>query len=456
MYENWIELRNELIFEASSWNFEERCEAVCRRYEKITEKKSRREAAGLLAEVAVDLRSYLPRWKLKDVSGFALAAASNRLLQTVRELGEAELAGEAEKKIEDLQNSRLIYMTELKEQGKSRTSWGNDNALGIMESMRRGASFVTTNPPIVNMARKELPEEFGKRRDAINRRWPEEPLEKRLWRFTMETVLDSCRALRAVYCLTDGQEGYVNYQVNPKNFESSEKMLEEIEFVYKELSARLGGKPNVVFKVPGTKASLETVRQATAEGIGVNITVDFAVSQMKAFSEVIEQGIADKSFVTVMAGRLDTPVGEELKSAGVEDAQTLCREASRLVTKRVYEETLAGCRKTMVLVASLRGPWNFNASLTSGKGAPLVISAFPNKAEEFDCLGRGSLISSLTAPVDEAVLRELNKSQIFQKAYGPDAMKPEEFAEYAPVKATLSGFVKEYEELEHFLSENER
>ncbi|HIT66307.1 MAG TPA: hypothetical protein IAB61_03565 [Candidatus Merdisoma merdipullorum] len=456
MYECWIQLRNELIFEAAPWNLEERCESVCRRYRKRYKnapEEERREAGQLLKELAVDLCSYLPRWNMKDVSRFVLESGSKRLLETAAELGGQELVSQAEEEKAAFADSRLIQMTELKENKKSGTAWGNDNALGIMECMRKGASFVTTNPPIVNTARKEKPEEFDRVRDEINRRYPDEPVEKRVSRFTLEAVLNNCRALRSVYRLTGAKEGYVNYQVNPKNFEDSEKMIQEIEFAYEELSRRLNGKPNVVFKVPGTAASLETVRQVTAEGIGVNITVDFAVSQMKAFADVIEQGIADKSFVTVMAGRLDGPVAEDLKEAGVENADVLCREASRLVTKRAYEELLPGYKKTELLVASLRGPWNFDASLAPGGGASMVISAFPDKAGEFDGLGRGKLCSTLTKPVDENALADLEKSETFRKAYEPDAMKPEEFAAYGPVQATLSGFISVYEELEEYMAQ---
>ena len=248
MYECWIQLRNELIFEAAPWNLEERCESVCRRYRKRYKnapEEERREAGQLLKELAVDLCSYLPRWNMKDVSRFVLESGSKRLLETAAELGGQELVSQAEEEKAAFADSRLIQMTELKENKKSGTAWGNDNALGIMECMRKGASFVTTNPPIVNTARKEKPEEFDRVRDEINRRYPDEPVEKRVSRFTLEAVLNNCRALRSVYRLTGAKEGYVNYQVNPKNFEDSEKMIQEIEFAYEELSRRLNGKPNV-------------------------------------------------------------------------------------------------------------------------------------------------------------------------------------------------------------------
>ena len=35
----------------------------------------------------------------------------------------------------------------------------------------------------------------------------------------------------------------------------------------------------------------------------------------------------------------------------------------------------------------------------------------------------------------------------------PDAMKPEEFAAYGPVQATLSGFISVYEELEEYMAQ---
>jgi len=55
-------------------------------------------------------------------------------------------------------------------------------------------------------------------------------------------------------------------------------MIDESEALYEQLEKELGGAPNVVFKVPATKAGIDVVERLTEQGIGVNVTVNFAVS----------------------------------------------------------------------------------------------------------------------------------------------------------------------------------
>lgn len=79
-----------------------------------------------------------------------------------------------------------------------------------------------------------------------------------------------------------------------------------------------------------------------------------------------------------------------------------------------------------------------------------MISSFPDKWEEYDSAPR-NLVSNIASPVREDILSELNKSDIFRKAYEYGGMKPEDFDEYIPVVQTLTSFIKVYEELKEYM-----
>lgn len=461
MYENWVALRNELIFEATPCNFERRCEAALVRYEKSFQNANhaeKEELAQLLTDAAIDLCSYLPRWTLcakgieNPVAKETLQKYADAFLAAAEGFGFADKAAAARKEIASFGSSKLMKLTQMAEDGQINNYWGNDNGIGIMEAMRRGAALVTTNPPIVNMARKARPDVFDSVRDAIKAAYPNASAQEKISRLTMDVVLNSARALRPIYRLSGARLGYVNYQVSPKNYQDADKMVEEVEFAYRTMGEALGGKPNVVFKVPGTYASIEAVRRLTAQGIGVNMTVNFSVPQCIAFAQAIESGKADLSYLTVMAGRLDGPVAEELEKAGVPDAEETAKLASRLVTQRVYNDVLLknGYKHTEILVASLRGPWNFDASITDLNASRIVISSFPDKAEEYDAEA-GAIVSEIGTEVPPEKMADLKKSDIFVKAYEPDAMKPEEFDSYIPVQLTLGAFIEVYGELEEYV-----
>ena len=97
--------------------------------------------------------------------------------------------------------------------------------------------------------------------------------------------------------------GYVSLQVNPKIHDDPTTMIADIKSLYRELSDRLAnGVPNVVFKLPATQAGLEACKHITELGIGVNITVNFAMFQQLPFAEAIQNGKALASYLTEMPG----------------------------------------------------------------------------------------------------------------------------------------------------------
>ncbi len=230
-------------------------------------------------------------------------------------------------------------------------------------------------------------------------------------------------------------------------------MAADIEWLYERLHERLGGTPNVVFKVPGTQAALETVRRVTAKGIGVTITLGFAVDQHLAFAEAIETGKAPVSFLVMMNGRLDDPIRDELAGLGVGDAAELAKWASTAVVRRSYELLYrAGtARRSSLLIASLRGPWNVDAAITAA-AAPVFITSFPDKTEEYDAQER-DLVSHIDQPIPANTLTALRCSALFRQAYEPGAIGSAGFDTYYPVAITLKAFAAAWDELAAWLAQ---
>jgi len=444
MDKKWIEYRDRIIFDSDANSFESECEKV------------RRELAGsdgrLLSELTIDLMSYLPRWITGNENGALDAAVKKQAAENAALLsGGQDAPGKIKAEAAAIQKSNLVKMSRLADKGAINNRWGNDNGLGLMNAMRRGAALVTTNPPIINMARKAAPEFYDKVRDSINAEHKNDRAETRISYLTLNVVLNNCRALRGIYEKTGHQLGYVNYQVDPNNYKDAQKMADEVFFVYGKAQDALGYKPNIVFKVPGTQASLDAVRTVTKSGIGVNITVNFSVSQSLAFADIIEQGSAEKSYVTVMAGRLDDPVAAELEKSGTSGAAEISRNASCAVTRKVYRELLEnGLAKTEILVASLRGPWNFDASITDNSASRIVISSFPDKWEEYDSRPR-DIVSHINDRIPAEIMDTLNKSDIFRKAYEKGLLAPDGFDSYVPVVQTLGSFIDVYQELKDYM-----
>lgn len=90
--------------------------------------------------------------------------------------------------------------------------------------------------------------------------------------------------LRATYDETDGRHGFVSFELEADLARDTEGSISAA----KDLRERIA-RPNVMIKVPGTPEGVPAVRELTAAGVNVNITLLFSVD---AYEQVAEAYIA--------------------------------------------------------------------------------------------------------------------------------------------------------------------
>ena len=455
MKHEYLELRKKLLFDTSVQDFSSTCSMIREDYAKGFQSASgtrQQELKEILAGLTTDIQSYLLRWNLQRPEN------DEQLSQSIVEQevfanyalleswGAKELVAAIKDEVAEIQQSNFRKISAMSDAGDMNVRLGHDYASGLTKTLRKGAILVTTNPPLVNMARKDDPTHWDAVKDRLKAENPGASPQDLVSLLTMEVVLQNCRELRPIYEATQGQYGYANLQICPRNSTDAVKMAEEIEWLYEKLTQALGGTPNVVFKIPGTRAALETAKRVTGKGIGVTVTVSFSVDQHLAFAEVIEQGKAPISFLVMMNGRLDDPVKEELQGLGLSDAAEVAKWGSTAIVHRSYAELCEkDYSKSFLLIASLRGPWNIDGCLTDGK-LPIFITSFPDKTEEYDSQER-KIASHITEQVAEDILKKLEQSQMFRHAYEIGGLPVDEFESFYPVAKTLTSFIESYDEL---------
>jgi transaldolase len=385
----------------------------------------------------------------------------------------------------ELNRSNLRRIAEMRVSGQTLTELSNDYAAFLQYALYLGASFVTCNPPLVDRAWVAEPERWNPVVDGIIAENPKAGGDALARLVTLEVVLANMRLLRPIFLLTEGQMGCVCLQVNPHKHGDAETMISDALFIYERMQARLGGGvPNVVFKLPGTKAGLEACYALTRRGIGVTITVNFGMYQHLPFAQAIREGQSIFSNLVEMNGRLAYPVRDELlakldelAARGIEETQV--REAAAwagvAVVKRLYRLLNAkgyDLRRVKPLVASLRIyegdgyerlPSAF-PDITEALGAG-IISVFPNIRRAFDGrLGFALDPRRIESPVPDAILETLTHSELFRQAYyvddrdwlpqGDDHFRPDyeltlkdeaATASWAPVRNTLVQFCNGYD-----------
>ena len=104
--------------------------------------------------------------------------------------------------------------------------------------------------------------------------------EDMLWDLMIEDVQSAADVFRPVYDRTKGKDGFVSIEVGPTIADSTKKTIEFAEYLHDRCN-----RPNVMVKIPATKAGLPAIEDQIAKGNNINITLIFAVER---YDEVVE------------------------------------------------------------------------------------------------------------------------------------------------------------------------
>lgn len=126
---------------------------------------------------------------------------------------------------------------------------------------------------------------------------------------------------RPLYDSTQGADGFVSIEVSPNLAHDAEGTLVEARRLWKALN-----RPNIMIKIPGTKAGLVAIRKALTEGININITLLFAVDRYEAVLEAYVAALEDRakagqpvdriaSVASFFLSRIDTLLDPQIEKA---------------------------------------------------------------------------------------------------------------------------------------------
>ncbi|MGK5631839.1 transaldolase family protein [Streptomyces sp. URMC 123] len=173
----------------------------------------------------------------------------------------------------------------------------------------------------------------------------------------------SCDELLPVYEATEGRDGYVSMDLDPR------PGRDPAAIVAAALSlTRAVNRPNVLVKIPATAAGLAAVRDCLALRLGVHVTEVFSTARYQqvvdAYFDGLERARGDglplsavASVVSVPVARLDQAVDSRLRALGGGAARRLSGAAGTALARllyRVYEERLGGTRWRALTSAEAR------------------------------------------------------------------------------------------------------
>lgn len=224
----------------------------------------------------------------------------------------------------------------------SRSRLDSGNLAGLVED--RDVVGVTTNPAIFHAAisgSQDYDADIarlsaqGADADAIVRA------------LTTDDVRRACDVLTPVWEATEGQDGRVSIEVDPRLAHDTEATIAQARELWAEVD-----RPNLLIKIPGTRAGLPAIRQTIADGISVNVTLLFAVERYRQVMDAYQAGLEDRlaageriddiySVASFFVSRVDTEVDPQLSAMADPAAQTLMGRVAVANARLAYAAFLA-------------------------------------------------------------------------------------------------------------------
>jgi transaldolase len=182
-------------------------------------------------------------------------------------------------------------------------------------------------------------------------------VEDAVFAITTDDVRTGADLLRPVYDATDGLDGRVSIEVDPRLANDTDRTVESARLLWSTVD-----RPNAMIKIPATLAGLPAITTAISEGISVNVTLIFSLPRyravMNAYLEGLEAALAagrDLSRISSVASffvsRVDTEVDKRLDAIGTDEAKALKGQAAVANARLAYQafEEVLGTARWQVL-----------------------------------------------------------------------------------------------------------
>ncbi len=209
---------------------------------------------------------------------------------------------------------------------------------------------VTTNPTIFATALAKG-ESYDEQLEQLRAQGTD--VDGAVFAITTDDVREAADVLRPVYDATDGVDGRVSIEVDPRLAHDAQATVDSARALWSTVD-----RPNVFIKIPATLDGLRAITEVLADGISVNVTLIFSLERYRAvldaFLEGLERARANghdlapiASVASFFVSRVDAAIDPRLDEIGSPEAAEL-RGKAAIANARlaygVYEEVVASDR----------------------------------------------------------------------------------------------------------------
>jgi transaldolase len=308
-------------------------------------------------------------------------------------------------------------------------------------SIEHGAVGATCNPVIVVGVLKK---EMGAWRDRIRALINEMPTatEDQIgWQIVREISVKAAGLLEPVFEQQKGKNGRLSIQTDPRLYRDTDAIVKQtIEF------SQLA--PNIIVKIPVTRAGIPAIEEATYQGVSINATVSFSLPQAIAVAEAVERGLKRREregkdistmgpVCTIMVGRLDDWLKAVAEKESITTDPGYFEWAGVAVFKKAYQIFKERGYRTRLLSAAFRNHMHWSEFI----GGDVVISPPYGWQVRYNASDI-PVVPRIDKPVDPKIVDELTKKFVdFRRAFTEDGLSIEEFDSFGPTRRTLRQFI---------------
>ena len=200
-----------------------------------------------------------------------------------------------------------------------------------------GLRGITSNPAIFKQAIAGS-DEYDDAIRTLHRETPAPTPRRstRTWRSRTSAARATCST--PVWDRSRGMDGFVSLEVDPRLADDTEKTIAEARRLFAKVD-----RPNVLIKVPGTRAGLPAIETLISEGINVNVTLMFSLRHYDDVAPAYLRGVEkaeDPTAVTSVASlfisRVERAVDRRLDQIGTEEAAEIKGRIAIDNAKQIY------------------------------------------------------------------------------------------------------------------------
>ncbi|WP_018295560.1 transaldolase [Corynebacterium lubricantis] len=288
---------------------------------------------------------------------------------------------------------------------------------GNLEEVKASKSIVgvTTNPAIFASAMSK-----GDSYDSQIAELKEQgaAVDDAVYAMSIQDVQDACDIFADVYKSTNGEDGRVSIEVDPRISDDHAATIAQARELWNKVD-----RENVMIKIPATDESLPAFSDALAEGISVNVTLIFSVERYKQVIAAYKEGINRayeagvdvskiRSVASFFVSRMDSEVDKRLDVIGTDAAKALKGKAGIANARLAYQvflnefagELPTGAHKQRPLWAStgVKNPEYPEDMYVVELAGPNTVNTMPEKTIDAALAGDGLRGDTLTGTSDEA------------------------------------------------------